>query len=108
MKKHDDGYRIELEHKAEDLRRSLRDRGKIAVERESATHGLERTYRLLRQVEFALTRCQTGKYGSCLKCEREIPEKRLKAVPWAVYCVECQEAVDSLQARMNALRKPAA
>ena len=115
-------YRIELELKAEDLRQGVRRRTQIEVERasddldekllaaqrESATHDLERTYRLLRQVEFALTRCQTGKYGSCLKCEREIPEKRLKAVPWAVYCVECQEAVDSLQARMNALRKPAA
>jgi RNA polymerase-binding transcription factor len=99
MKLHDDGYRIELEQKAEDLRQSLRHPGKIAV---------ERTYRLLRQVEVALARFQTGKYGSCLKCEREIPEKRLKAIPWAVYCVQCQEKVDRLQGRMRALRKPAA
>ena len=122
MKLHNDGYRIELEHKAEDLRQSLRRRGKIAAERapekleetllaaerESETHDLERTYRLLRQVEVALARFQTGKYGSCLKCQREIPEKRLKAVPWAVYCVECQEEVDCLQARLNARRRPAA
>jgi DnaK suppressor protein len=109
MKMHDDKYRIELEHKAEDLRESLRHRGKIlAAQRESATHDVERTYRLLRQVEVALARFQNGKYGSCLKCEREIREKRLKAVPWAVYCIECQEEVDCLRARMNALRRPAA
>lgn len=122
MKLHNDGYRIELEQKAEDLRQSLRHFGKIAAERapekleetllaaerESATHDLERTYRLLRQVEVALARFQTGKYGSCLKCQREIPEKRLNAVPWAVYCVECQEEVDCLQARLNALRRPTA
>jgi DnaK suppressor protein len=122
MKLHDDGYRIELEQKAEDLRQSLRHPGKtaaqrapekleetlLAAERESATHDMERTYRLLRQVEVALARFQTGKYGSCLKCQREIPQKRLDAVPWAVYCVECQEDVDCLQARLNALRRPAA
>jgi DnaK suppressor protein len=115
-------YQIELERKAEDLRHSLRRRAQIEVERasddldeillasqrESATHDLERTYRRLRQVEVALARFQTGKYGACLNCEREIPEKRLKAVPWAVYCVECQEEVDRLHARINALRRPAA
>ena len=122
MKMHDDGYRIELEHKAEDLKQSLRRRGQIAAERvpeeleetllaaerESATHDLERTYRLLRQVEVALARFRSGKYGSCLKCEREIPEKRLNAIPWAVYCVECQEEVDRLHARIDAFRRPAA
>ena len=83
MKMHHDRYRIVLEHKAEDLRWSLRRRDEIAVERaaetleetilaserESATQDLERTSCLLRQVEAALTRLRTANYGSCLKCE---------------------------------------
>ena len=115
QKMHHDGYRIVLEHKAEDLRWGLRRRGAIAVERvaetlegtllaaerESATRELERTSGLLHQVEDALERLRTGKYGSCLKCELAIPEKRLSAVPWAMYCVDCQELVDRLHAQVN-------
>jgi len=122
MKMHDDGYRIVLEHKAEDLRQSLRQRGRIAAERapeeleetllaamrESETRELERTSRLLRQVEAALARLRAGNYGSCVRCELAIPEKRLRALPWAMYCVDCQELVDHLHAQVNALRMPAA
>jgi DnaK suppressor protein len=48
-------------------------------------------YEKLRMVEEALDRIAAGDYGVCLGCERRIPEKRLRAVPWARYCVECQE-----------------
>ncbi len=118
----DHEYRIKLEQKPEELRQSLRRRDRIAVERtaedldqtllaaerESATHEMERTSRLLRQIDVAIARLRAGKHGLCVKCERDIPEKRLKAVPWALYCVECQETVDRLHARMDVLRKPAA
>ncbi len=48
-------------------------------------------YDLLRLVEEALDRLDAGDYGVCLACEQPIPAKRLQAVPWARYCVECQE-----------------
>jgi len=48
-------------------------------------------YEKLRMVEEALDRLAAGDYGVCLSCERRIPAKRLRAVPWARYCVECQE-----------------
>ena len=50
-------------------------------------------YGQLRLVEEALDRVQSGDYGVCLACERPIPSKRLLALPWARYCVPCQEAV---------------
>ncbi len=50
-------------------------------------------YSKYRDVEAALTRLEDGAYGVCLACEEEIPAKRLKAIPYAKYCVGCQESV---------------
>jgi DnaK suppressor protein len=38
-----------------------------------------------------------GTYGVCLHCDEDISAKRLSAVPWAAYCINCQELVDSHQ-----------
>ena len=54
-------------------------------------NGLE--YTQLRQIQEALDRLQLGDYGLCLACEEPIPAKRLQALPWAKYCVGCQEKV---------------
>ncbi len=37
---------------------------------------------------------QRGTYGVCRLCEKQIPWKRLKAVPTATLCVACQETVE--------------
>jgi len=50
-------------------------------------------YGELRLVDEALDRMRSGDYGSCLACEEPIPPKRLQALPWARYCVRCQEKV---------------
>ena len=50
-------------------------------------------YLQLRMVEEALDRLDTGDYGICLGCEEPIAAKRLRALPWARYCVRCQEQV---------------
>jgi DnaK suppressor protein len=48
-------------------------------------------YAKLRLIEEALDRLKSGDYGICLCCEEPIPPKRLNAVPWARYCIRCQE-----------------
>jgi len=48
-------------------------------------------YGRLRMIEEALDRLKSGDYGFCLSCEEPIPPKRLNAIPWARYCVTCQE-----------------
>lgn len=48
-------------------------------------------YGQLRLVNEALDRLDSGDYGICLRCEEPIPPKRLQALPWARYCVPCQE-----------------
>ena len=49
-------------------------------------------YGQLRLVDEALDRLDSGDYGLCLQCEEAIPAKRLRALPWARYCVPCQES----------------
>lgn len=46
---------------------------------------------LLREIEDALDRLRDGSYGVCADCGIAISQKRLDAIPWAVYCVTCQE-----------------
>ena len=42
-------------------------------------------------VETALQRIREGEFGECTNCGNEINAKRLEAVPWTRYCIECQE-----------------
>ncbi len=65
-----------------------------ATERELAIRNLDRDSHLLRNVRGALQRMDEGSYGTCLHCEEEISPKRLDAVPWAGYCIRCQEIAD--------------
>jgi len=50
-------------------------------------------YLQLRMIEEALDRLDSGDFGVCLACEEPIAAKRLKALPWARYCVTCQESI---------------
>jgi DnaK suppressor protein len=52
-------------------------------------------YVQLRLITEALDRISSGDYGVCLGCDTPIPAKRLQAVPWARYCVICQDQVGS-------------
>ena len=70
------------------------DQIQLAAERDFAVSNLDRTARSLWEVHEALRRMDDGSYGVCLRCEDSIPPRRLEAVPWAAYCVACQEAVD--------------
>ncbi len=45
-------------------------------------------------VSDALARIENQTYGLCLDCEERITPKRLAALPWARYCMTCQEARD--------------
>lgn len=68
-----------------------------AAERELAIRNLDRDSALLRNVRLALRRFNDGSYGVCLHCEEEISQKRLNAVPWAPFCISCQELSDRNQ-----------
>ncbi|HXG85325.1 MAG TPA: TraR/DksA C4-type zinc finger protein [Pyrinomonadaceae bacterium] len=48
----------------------------------------------LLMINEALTRIGDDEYGDCQNCENPINPKRLAAVPWARYCLNCQELVE--------------
>jgi DnaK suppressor protein len=97
-----------LERKEADLVRVLQKRDGIAIEksadqmdeiqyaseRDLAIGNVNRESDLLRQVRAALQRIQDGSVGICSECDRVISPKRLAAVPWALRCIQCQDAAD--------------
>ena len=46
---------------------------------------------LLRQIKQALIRIEDLSYGVCQDCSEPISTKRLQALPWATYCIRCQD-----------------
>ncbi len=45
-------------------------------------------------IDEALDRLDENEYGLCQNCEKEINSKRLSAIPWARYCLDCQELLE--------------
>jgi DnaK suppressor protein len=72
------------------------DMAQEAVERDVAVQILDRETALVRRLRSAIERIQDGTHGICLECEEEIAPKRLKAIPWAELCIDCQERADEL------------
>jgi len=52
---------------------------------------------LLALVEEALGRIREGSFGECANCGNDINPKRLEAVPWTRYCIDCQEKMEKGQ-----------
>jgi DnaK suppressor protein len=104
-------YRKILEKKAEEVRRSMSaqkaaqvvarldipsDEGDLSQQHHEEWIFLNRNtidMKLLREISGALHRIDGGTYGICMECEEPISAKRLDAVPWARYCVSCQERI---------------
>jgi DnaK suppressor protein len=53
----------------------------------------------LNKITDALARLEQGTYGNCYECGEEIAEKRLRALPFAVRCKECEEAREVAEQR---------
>ena len=53
----------------------------------------------LNKINDALVRLEQGDYGNCFECGEEIAEKRLRALPFAVRCKDCEEAREIAEQR---------
>jgi DnaK suppressor protein len=62
----------------------------------------------LQKINEALGRLEEGMYGNCYECGGEISEPRLRALPFAVRCKDCEEAreVAEQRQRLMAQRRP--
>jgi DnaK suppressor protein len=92
IKHHDIGNSSLIEETGELMSSSsdnhLADTASETYERE-LDEGLEDDAReQLHQVEKALGRIESGEYGRCEICGKEIPVERLEAVPWTTLCIE--------------------
>ena len=97
-----------LQAKQMEVSNALRNRDEIVVEkasddidqvqlmgeRELAIRNLDRDSKLHGQISGALARIAKGVYGVCLYCEQDISARRMAAVPWAAFCISCQEQID--------------
>jgi len=55
----------------------------------------------LHKIEEALLRLEEGTYGNCFECGEEISERRLRALPFAVRCKDCEEAREVAEQRQR-------
>ncbi|HEX3876656.1 MAG TPA: TraR/DksA family transcriptional regulator [Bryobacteraceae bacterium] len=104
-------YKKILERKAEEVRGSMSaqkaaqvvsrldvpsDEGDLSQQSHEEWIFLNRNtidMKLLREISGALHRMETEQFGICMECEEPISAKRLDALPWARYCVSCQEKI---------------
>jgi DnaK suppressor protein len=59
--------------------------------------------RELSNIEVALEKMREGTYGKCEGCNESIPLVRLQALPYATYCINCQQEIE----RSGAVRRSA-
>ena len=57
----------------------------------------------LHKIEEALTRLDEKTYGNCFECGEEISERRLRALPFAVRCKDCEESREMAEQRERQL-----
>src|SRR5690348_14956482 len=104
-------YKKVLEKKAEEVRASMSaqkaaqvvsrldcpsDEGDLSQQHHEEWIFLNRNtidIKLLREISSALHRIDEGTYGTCPECDEPISAKRLDALPWARFCVKCQEEI---------------
>ena len=114
-KKQLDSFRKRLEDRQQSLRKTVsrtEEDGRIAdqdtaqdiADRAASSYTKEFLFsqsnndrQLLQMVETALLRIREGVFGECVSCGNEINAKRLEAVPWTRYCINCQEKMEKGQ-----------
>jgi len=67
------------------------DQATAEYERQTLTHKAAVARQSLQQLTQALDRIRQGTFGECAQCGNDIEPKRLEAIPWARYCLKCQE-----------------
>ncbi len=68
------------------------DQAAAEYEKQSLVHKAAAARQTVKTLKQALERLRQGSFGECAECGGDIELKRLEAIPWARYCVRCQEA----------------
>jgi len=54
---------------------------------------------IVKKIEDCIKNIEDGSYGNCKMCGREIPEERLEFIPYAEFCVTCQDKTNQMRPR---------
>ena len=72
----------------------MADAGTDSFEQEFNLGLIANEEELLREINDALLRIEDESFGDCEACPQPVAPERLKAIPWARYCLDCQEKVE--------------
>jgi DnaK suppressor protein len=97
--------RVDLEKNAmeahQDIVQIIREDGEMGLEEireKNAIRFIKIKVDELEEIDLAITRIQNGEYGTCQECGELIPPARLKLVPHATRCRDCQQQHESYKA----------
>jgi len=77
-----------------DVAQDLADKAESSYTKEFLLSLTDSEREQLLQIDEALRALDKGTYGICQNCGSPISRKRLEALPWATYCVPCQEKLE--------------
>lgn len=83
------------------------DEGEVAARALTAeveSDAMDRRVRMVKQVDLALRRLAEGASGFCADCGEEIGVERLRSLPFALRCRDCQEAWEAAEGRSTSVR----
>ena len=110
--------RLELMHEVQgrirDVRTDITKERPVLDQGESAEVNIQEDIELaliqmkaetLNKIELALRRLSEDTYGVCFECGDEIAERRLRALPFAVRCKDCEEARETAEQRVRIMER---
>jgi RNA polymerase-binding transcription factor len=79
---------------AEEMTQDIADKASSSYTKEFLFSLTDAEREKVKEIDEALDRIEEGNYGLCQRCGNPIAEKRLNAVPWTPYCVDCRELAE--------------
>ena len=73
------------------------DRASFELERGTMLRIRDRESKLIRKIQRSLENLESGRFGICEMCEKEIAIERLKARPVTTHCIECKKKMEALE-----------
>jgi DnaK suppressor protein len=88
-------FRNESKEVETDIAQDVADKAESSYTKEFLLSLSDAEREQLFHIDAALKRIERKEFGHCQMCQKEISKKRLNALPWTPYCIDCQEKAES-------------
>jgi RNA polymerase-binding transcription factor len=78
-----------------DIAQDLADKAESSYTKEFLLSLSDTERNLLLHIDEALRSLEKGNYGICQNCGQLISKRRLDALPWSIYCLDCQQKIET-------------